>query len=72
MYPWFANDVCLAFRLKKGSAYHWDLLVVAAVNSFLSLFGLPWVHAALPHSPVHVRALADVEERVDRGHVFEM
>ncbi|XP_020617699.1 sodium bicarbonate transporter-like protein 11 isoform X1 [Orbicella faveolata] len=59
-------------RLKKGSAYHWDLLVVAAVNSFLSLFGLPWVHAALPHSPFHVRALADVEERVDRGHVFEI
>lgn len=59
-------------RLKKGSAYHWDLLVVGAVNSFLSLFGLPWVHAALPHSPFHVRALADVEERVDRGHVFEI
>ncbi|XP_078353100.1 solute carrier family 4 member 11-like isoform X2 [Oculina patagonica] len=59
-------------RLKKGSAYHWDLLVVAAVNAFLSLFGLPWVHAALPHSPFHVRALADVEERVDRGHVFEI
>lgn len=59
-------------RLKKGSAYHWDLLVVAVVNGFLSIFGLPWVHAALPHSPFHVRALADVEERVDRGHVFEM
>lgn len=59
-------------RLKKGSAYHWDLLIVAIVNGFLSLFGLPWVHAALPHSPLHVRALADVEERVDRGHVFEI
>lgn len=59
-------------RLKKGSAYHWDLLVVAVVNGFLSIFGLPWVHAALPHSPFHVRALADVEERVDRGHVFEI
>lgn len=59
-------------RLKKGSAYHWDLLVVGFVNAFLSIFGLPWVHAALPHSPLHVRALADVEERVDRGHVFEI
>lgn len=66
------NDVCLGFRLKKGTAYHWDLLVVAAVNSLLSLFGLPWVHAALPHSPFHVRALADVEDRVDQGHVFEV
>lgn len=59
-------------RLKKGSAYHWDLLVVAVVNGCLSIFGLPWVHAALPHSPFHVRALADVEERVDRRHVFEI
>lgn len=62
----------LSCRLKKGSAYHLDLLVVALINGFLSIFGLPWVHAALPHSPLHVRALADVEERVDRGHVFEM
>lgn len=66
------NLIFIFIRLKKGSAYHWDLLVVAVVNGFLSIFGLPWVHAALPHSPFHVRALADVEERVDRGHVFEM
>ncbi|XP_070563851.1 solute carrier family 4 member 11-like isoform X2 [Ptychodera flava] len=56
-------------KLKKGPAYHLDLFVVALLNLFLSIFGLPWVHAALPHSPLHVRALADVEERVDGGHV---
>ncbi|XP_070563551.1 solute carrier family 4 member 11-like isoform X2 [Ptychodera flava] len=56
-------------KLKKGPAYHLDLFVVALLNMFLSVFGLPWVHAALPHSPLHVRALADVEERVDQGHV---
>ncbi|KAK3731064.1 hypothetical protein QZH41_019224, partial [Actinostola sp. cb2023] len=59
-------------RLKKGTAYHLDLLVIAILNACLSLFGLPWVHAALPHSPLHVRALADVEERVDQGHVHEI
>ncbi|KAJ8040324.1 Sodium bicarbonate transporter-like protein 11 [Holothuria leucospilota] len=58
-----------ANKLKKGAAYHLDLFIVALINGFLSLFGLPWVHAALPHSPLHVRALADVEERVDQGHV---
>ncbi|XP_071849821.1 solute carrier family 4 member 11-like isoform X4 [Apostichopus japonicus] len=58
-----------ANKLKKGAAYHLDLFVVALINGFLSIFGLPWVHAALPHSPLHVRALADVEERVDQGHV---
>ncbi|XP_077861478.1 solute carrier family 4 member 11-like [Saccoglossus kowalevskii] len=56
-------------KLKKGSAYNLDLLVVAFINFILSIFGLPWIHAALPHSPLHVRALADVEERVDQGHV---
>ncbi|BHF77462.1 hypothetical protein SprV_0602056700 [Sparganum proliferum] len=32
------------------------------------MFGLPWIHGALPHSPMHVRALADMEERIDIGH----
>lgn len=64
--------VFLFTRLKKGTAYHLDLLVIGILNGVLSLFGLPWVHAALPHSPLHVRALADVEERVDQGHVHEL
>jgi len=51
-------------KLHKGPAYHWDLVVVAIINTFLSIFNLPWVHAALPHSPLHVRALADVEQHV--------
>ncbi|XP_074642567.1 solute carrier family 4 member 11-like isoform X2 [Tubulanus polymorphus] len=59
-------------RLKKGSAYHWDLFVVAIINAVLSIFGLPWIHAALPHSPLHVKALADMEERVDQGHVYQI
>ncbi|VDM05884.1 unnamed protein product [Schistocephalus solidus] len=54
--------------LKKGTSYHWDLLVVGFINTFLSIFGLPWIHGALPHSPMHVRALADMEERIDIGH----
>lgn len=128
-------------RLKKGCAYHLDLLVVGILNSFLSMYGFPWwvqiffwflkvfigkfslesftgkfrnyghqlwweakwqslifcdflllqslpnhffclvlwpnyppsrMHGVLPHSPLHVRSLADVEERVDGGHVYEM
>ncbi|XP_055977563.1 solute carrier family 4 member 11 [Sorex fumeus] len=58
-------------RLVKGTAYHWDLLLVAIINMGLSLFGLPWIHAAYPHSPLHVRALALVEERVENGHIYE-
>ncbi|XP_050736813.1 solute carrier family 4 member 11-like isoform X2 [Eriocheir sinensis] len=59
-------------KLKKGPAYHLDLLVVAFMNGFLSVFCLPWMHACLPHSPLHVRSLADVEERVEQGHVYEI
>ncbi|XP_015718506.1 sodium bicarbonate transporter-like protein 11 isoform X5 [Coturnix japonica] len=58
-------------RLVKGTAYHWDLLLVALINTGLSIFGLPWIHAAFPHSPMHVRALAYVEERVENGHIYE-
>jgi len=61
------DDFC---RMKKGPAYHWDLMVIALLNAFLSFFGLPMVHGALPHSPLHVRAMADVEDRVYQGHVY--
>ncbi|KAI3386102.1 hypothetical protein SNEBB_011307 [Seison nebaliae] len=56
-------------RLKKGPAYHVDILVVAIINAFLSVFGLTWLHGASPHSVLHVKALADTEEKVDQGHV---
>ena len=62
----------LFYRLKKGCAYHLDLFVVGILNGFLSMYGFPWMHGVLPHSPLHVRSLADVEERVDQGHVYEM
>lgn len=56
-------------RLKKGPAYHWDLFVVGLLNGALTFHGLPMVHGTLPHSPLHVHAMADVEDRVDQGHV---
>ena len=42
-------------RLKKPAGYHYDLLLVSVINLFLSIFGLPWIHGAIPHSPLHVR-----------------
>lgn len=59
-------------RLKKGCAYHLDLLVVAILNGFLTLYGLPMMHGVLPHSPLHARSLADIEERVEEGHLREV
>ena len=37
-------------RLQKGSAYHWDLLVVASINALLSIFGAPLFPFSF-HSP---------------------
>eukprot|EP00095_Tigriopus_kingsejongensis_P000918 maker-scaffold186_size273091-snap-gene-1.39 protein:Tk00918 transcript:maker-scaffold186_size273091-snap-gene-1.39-mRNA-1 annotation:"hypothetical protein DAPPUDRAFT_40435" len=59
-------------KLQKGNAYHWDLLVVGLINAFLCIFGLPFLHAVLPHSPLHVKCLADTEERVENGYVRDI
>ena len=59
-------------KLMKGNAYHWDLLVIGFINVFLSIFGFPFMHAVLPHSPLHVKCLADTEERVENGYVRDI
>ncbi|KAM9433549.1 solute carrier family 4 member 11-like isoform 2-T2 [Salvelinus alpinus] len=58
-------------RLLKGTAYHWDLMLSGLINILMSLLGLPWMHAAFPHSTLHVRQLAFVEQRVEGGHLYE-
>ena len=49
------------YKLKKGAGYHLDMLVIAALVAFCSLFGLPWFVAATVRSLNHNRALATVE-----------
>uniref|UniRef100_A0A9J7Y781 Bicarbonate transporter-like transmembrane domain-containing protein n=1 Tax=Cyprinus carpio carpio TaxID=630221 RepID=A0A9J7Y781_CYPCA len=58
-------------RLLKGTAYHWDLMLSGFINILMSVLGLPWMHAAFPHSTLHVRQLAQVEQRVEGGHLYE-
>uniref|UniRef100_A0A8C1G696 Solute carrier family 4 member 11 n=1 Tax=Cyprinus carpio TaxID=7962 RepID=A0A8C1G696_CYPCA len=58
-------------RLLKGTAYHWDLMLSGFINILMSVLGLPWMHAAFPHSTLHVRQLARVEQRVEGGHLYE-
>lgn len=60
------------FSLAKGSSHHWDLLVVAILNIFLSIVGLPWMHGALPSAFLHLKALSDVEERLHNGRVQQV
>ena len=55
------------FKLRKGEAMHLDLFVVAIINLLLGMMGLPFLHGALPQSPLHVVQLADHEEYTERG-----
>lgn len=56
--------------LRKGSAYHLDLLVLALVVGALSACGLPWTCAATVQSLNHVRALSTVALDQDGREVF--
>ncbi|KAF7669602.1 hypothetical protein LDENG_00176770 [Lucifuga dentata] len=57
-------------KLLKGTAFHWDLLLTGFINILLSCLGLPWMHAAFPHSSLHARQLAKVEQHVENGHLY--
>ncbi|XP_061832715.1 solute carrier family 4 member 11-like isoform X1 [Nerophis lumbriciformis] len=57
-------------KLLKGTAFHWDLVLTGLINILMSCLGLPWMHAAFPHSSLHARQLAKVEQHVEDGHVY--
>ncbi|XP_012936531.1 sodium bicarbonate transporter-like protein 11 [Aplysia californica] len=55
------------YKLRKGSAYHLDLLVIGFLNLLLALFMLPLANGASPHSPLHLKAMADIDNRIEQG-----
>ena len=57
-------------NLKKWTGFHADLMATALINILLSVLGLPWIHGAIPHSALHVRALALLQKTIKNG-VFE-
>lgn len=61
-------NVCI--RLLKGTTFHWDLMLTGFINILMSCLGLPWMHAAFPHSSLHARQLAKVEQHVENGHLY--
>ena len=56
---------CPENHLMKGSAYHWDLLVLALINGTLGILGLPFLHAIIPQSPLHAKGLSDTIQTED-------
>jgi mannitol/fructose-specific phosphotransferase system IIA component (Ntr-type) len=59
------------YKLKKGSGYHLDLMVVSLLIAVCSLFGLPWMVAATVRSLNHVRSLALLKTEQQRDGVHE-
>lgn len=58
-------------KLKKGDAYHWDMLIVGGLIGLCSFFGLPWLVAATVRSLNHVRALASFKDIPDSSGNME-
>jgi hypothetical protein len=45
------------FNVKRPSAYHYDLLLLALMTVLCGLLGLPPVNGVLPQAPLHTKAL---------------
>jgi len=61
----------LDHKLKKGVAYHWDMLLVGGLIGICSFFGLPWLVAATVRSLNHVRGLADFKDIKNKNGIVE-
>lgn len=55
------------YKLKKGSGYNLDLLIVGVLASFSSIFGLPWMCACPVHSISHLNSLTIWNRRTAPG-----
>jgi boron transporter len=53
------------FRLKKGSAYHWDFFVVGVNLIVTGILGLPPTNGLIPQAPLHVASLLKTKRLYD-------
>lgn len=77
------ND-CLIFRLimdkkerklKKGSGFHWDIVLVCILNVGCGFLGAPWICAATVRSVAHVSAVTVMSRTHAPGekpHIIEV
>ncbi|KAH7652132.1 Bicarbonate transporter eukaryotic protein [Dioscorea alata] len=59
------------FNLKKPSAYHYDLLVLAIMVLICGLVGLPPSNGVLPQSPMHTKSLAVLKKQLIRKKMIK-
>mmetsp|Transcript_33945 Transcript_33945/g.133179 ORF Transcript_33945/g.133179 Transcript_33945/m.133179 type:complete len:820 (-) Transcript_33945:65-2524(-) len=56
-------------KLEKGVGYFLDMQVIAVSMIICSILGIPWANAAVPHSHLHAKILAEKEEYESHGRV---
>ncbi|KAG4961598.1 Boron transporter 4 [Glycine soja] len=54
------------FNLRKPSAYHYDILLLALTTLLCGLIGLPPSNGVLPQSPMHSKSLAVLKKQLIR------
>jgi hypothetical protein len=60
------------FNLKKGTAYHYDFVVLGFNVLLCGLLGIPPSNGLIPQAPLHVRALATIKTEESGGVKFEV
>ena len=56
-------------KLRKPITFHYDMALAAVLALFCGLLGLPVAHTALPHSVMHLHALAQEEYNIVDGTI---
>lgn len=53
------------FKLKKGSAFHWDFFVVGVCIFITGILGIPPTNGLIPQAPLHVKSLITTKRTHD-------
>lgn len=62
-------------KLKKGSGFHMDIVIMSLVNAMCGMFGAPWQCVATVRSVSHVSALtimSTTHAPGDKPHVVQV
>lgn len=56
-------------KLKKGSGFHWDIVLICFLNSICGMFGMPWHCAATVRSVAHISSVTVMSTWVSKNFV---
>jgi len=50
------------FKLKKGTAYHWDFLIIGVNIAVCSIIGIPVTNGLIPQAPLHIASVTRIQQ----------